>query len=160
MSSSLNQPCSENDYLVGHLDLLVGSYQRLTGKSLLAATDHGFEAAKRAYEAPFVILSHDTQSDPIFTYGNLTAQKLFELDWDELTRLPSRFSAELPNREERARLLNLVNAQGYIDNYQGIRISKTGRRFLIRNAVVWNLIDESGTIHGQAATFSDWELLR
>ncbi len=160
MPTSPDRPCSENVYLAGHLSLLLSSYQRLTGKSLLPATASVFEAAKCAYEAPFVILSHDTESDPIFTYGNLSAQKLFELDWEELTRLPSRFSAELPNREERARLLNLVNAQGYIDNYQGIRISKTGRRFLIRNAVVWNLIDASGSIHGQAATFSNWELLR
>ncbi len=81
------------------------------------------------------------------------------MSWDELTRTPSRLTAEAPNREERARLLAAVTAHGFIDDYSGIRISKTGRRFRIAQATVWNLLDEHGIYAGQAAMFSRWEFL-
>ena len=65
-------------------------------------------------------------------------------DWEELTRTPSRLTAEAPNREERARLLETVTRLDFIDDYSGVRISKTGRRFKISRATVWNLISENG----------------
>lgn len=79
--------------------------------------------------------------------------QLFEMSWDEFTRLPSRKSAESPNQEERSRHLALVKKNGFIDHYSGVRISSRGKRFLIENAVVWNLIDTGGNYRGQAATF-------
>ena len=98
----------------------------------------------------------DTQRDPVFFYGNRAALDLFEMGAEEFVSLPSRFSAEPLVREERARLLAEVSARGFIDDYSGIRIAKTGRRFRIARATVWNLVDGIGAIHGQAATFSDW----
>jgi hypothetical protein len=53
----------------------------------------------------------------------------------------------------------LVTANGFINDYQGVRISKTGKRFQIRNAIVWNLTDSAGIYQGQAACFADWEFL-
>ncbi|HTU26422.1 MAG TPA: MEKHLA domain-containing protein, partial [Pirellulales bacterium] len=47
-------------------------------------------------------------------------------------------------------------SQGFVDDYQGIRISSTGRRFRIEQAVVWNVLDVTGAKVGQAATFSRW----
>jgi hypothetical protein len=76
-----------------------------------------------------------------------------------LTRTPSRLTAEAPNREERARLLEVVTKRGFIDDYSGVRISKSGRRFKISRATVWNLVSENGEPHGQAATFSDWKFI-
>ena len=58
------------------------------------------------------------------------------------------------HRSEREILLATVARQGFIDDYRGIRISKNGRRFLIDQATVWNLLDENGAKCGQAATFS------
>jgi len=49
-----------------------------------------------------------------------------------------------------------VRVSGIIKDYAGIRISATGRRFRIGQAIVWNLIDAAGTCHGQAATFARW----
>ena len=92
-------------------------------------------------------------------YGNAAALALWEMSWPELTRTPSRLTAEAPNREERARLLAAVTAHGFIDDYSGIRISKSGRRFRIARATVWNLLDERGNYAGQAAAFSQWEFL-
>jgi hypothetical protein len=40
-----------------------------------------------------------------------------------------------------------------------VRISATGKRFRIKQAVVWNLLDCEGLIHGQAATFDRWQVL-
>jgi hypothetical protein len=73
--------------------------------------------------------------------------------------MPSRLSAEPVNQQERERLLAKVTAQGFIDDYAGVRISKTGKRFLIQGAVVWNVVDEHGVYHGQAAWFKDWTWL-
>ena len=63
------------------------------------------------------------------------------------------------HRDERAEMLATTQRQGYIDNYAGIRISSTGKRFKIDQALVWNLIDDYGNPVGQAATFSDWTWL-
>jgi hypothetical protein len=76
-----------------------------------------------------------------------------------LTRTPSRLTAEVPEREERARLLAAVAARGYIDDYSGVRIAKSGRRFRIERATVWNVSGQDSAPRGQAATFAAWEFL-
>ena len=48
---------------------------------------------------------------------------------------------------------------GYVDDYRGIRISSSGRRFEIDRATVWNLRDAAQAYAGQAATFSTWRFL-
>jgi len=103
-----------------------------------------------------VVLSHNAAPDPILTYGNLKALELFELSWEELAQMPSRLTAEAPDRAERARLLAAVAARGFIDDYSGVRISRTGQRFRIERATVWNLTDDAGQLCGQAATFRTW----
>ena len=45
---------------------------------------------------------------------------------------------------------------GFIDDYTGVRISASGRRFRIDKAVVWNLVDQEGLYRGQAACFDAW----
>ncbi len=109
--------------------------------------------------APFVMPSHGTQADPIFNYGNTTTQTLFEMDWATLTALPSRYSAEALHRDERQQLLDDVGTKGYSDNYRGIRISATGKRFYIDSARIWMLLDDAGKHVGQAASFSEWRML-
>ena len=81
------------------------------------------------------------------------------MSWTELTHTPSRLTAEAPNRAERARLLAAVTQRGFIDDYSGVRISKSGRRFRIDRATVWNLLTETGQPCGQAAMFDRWEFL-
>jgi len=115
--------------------------------------------ARYVFEAPFVLVSHGTEDDPVLNYGNQAALALWEMSWEELTRTPSRLTAEEPNREERAKLLEAVTQRGFIDDYSGIRISKTGRRFQISRATVWNLISEKGEPCGQAAMFDEWKFL-
>jgi hypothetical protein len=151
----------ESEFVRSHSDVLVSSYRRITGRSLFPGTPEiqGLELAQRLYEAPFVVVSHGTQVDPILNYGNATAQRLWELSWDELTSMPSRLTAEAPLREERARLLAAVTSRGFIDDYTGIRITRSGRRFRISRATVWNLVTLDEQPYGQAALFSEWTWL-
>ena len=102
------------------LRLLAESYQRLTGKPLIAVapTDSG-ELREAIWNAPRAIVAHGTEDDPIFFYGNRLALQLFEMTFDDFAKLPSRFSAEPLAREERAKLLEQVTQQGYVDGYSG-----------------------------------------
>ena len=134
-------------------DLLAGSYQRLLGVSLVPL---GADAAWLYDKAPFVVVAHNTDADPRFVYANKTAQSCFEYPWEEFVRLPSRLSAEAPNRDERARILDAVARHGFVRDYRGVRISKSGRRFWIDDGIVWQLIDADGVNRGQAATFASW----
>jgi len=137
--------------------LLADSYERLVGKPLLPTNISAADAARWLYqEAPFVVVSHNTDDDPRFVYGNLTAQRCFEYDWDEFTTLRSRLSAEPPNRDERDRLLDDVRTKGYSSGYRGLRIAKSGRRFWIEEVTVWNMLDREGVYCGQAATYAHW----
>ncbi len=149
-------PSPANSYRVEHAERLRRAFHALTGRDLIEPALSPEAAAEALFHAPFVVLSHDADPDPILTYGNRKALELFELSWEELIQMPSRLTAEAPNRAERARLLAQVAALGFIDDYAGVRISRTGRRFLIERATVWNLTDEQGRRCGQAATFREW----
>ena len=140
----------------GRIGLIDESYRRLTGRQLVQPRD---DLAVALWHAPRAIVAHGTQADPIFFYGNALALDLFEMPADEFMRLPSRLSAERMLRDERARLLDRVTRDGFIDDYAGIRISASGQRFRIEQATVWNLIDAAGAMHGQAATFDRWTML-
>ena len=139
-----------------HVSILLDNYHRHFGTHLVP---RGENEEAELMRAPFVVLSHGTQADPIFNYGNLCAQKVFEMDWDTLTSLPSRFSAEPMHRDQRADLLHDVQTKGHSNNYQGIRISSTGQRFLIESAQIWMLFDSKDQPCGQAATFSEWKYI-
>ncbi|MGB0774538.1 MAG: MEKHLA domain-containing protein [Akkermansiaceae bacterium] len=150
------EPSKDNDFLASHIGLLLRCYHQLTGVHLIAPEKSQIELARKIYHAPFVLLSHGTGPDPILTYGNLTAQRLFSMPWETLTKTPSRLTAETPNQKKRQELLDEVTQQGFINDYSGTRISACGKRFQINQATVWNLTDESGALVGQAAAFAEW----
>jgi hypothetical protein len=136
------------------LRLIVESYLRLTGRPLISnAPSDAVELLAALWEAPRAIVAHGTEADPIFFYGNRLALQLFEMSAEEFARLPSRLSAEPLAQEARVKLLEKVSQQGYVNGYSGLRIAKSGRRFIITDTTVWNLLDEAGGYHGQAAVF-------
>lgn len=147
------------DWLERHVRLLRASHLRLTGRHLLAPELDDAQAVAALQAADFAVVSHGSETDPVFNYANTMALRLFEMSWDEFTALPSRFSAEPLRREERARLLKRVARHGYIDDYSGVRISSSGRRFHVENATVWNVLDEYGHAYGQAARLPAWRHL-
>jgi PAS domain-containing protein len=142
--------------------LLAGTHARLIGTPLVpeaAAADGDAAQARWLYDcAPFCVLAHNTDPDPRFVYVNRAAQACFEYNWEEMTALRSRLSAEAPNRAERQRLLDMVTRQGFATGYRGLRIAKSGRRFWIEDVTVWQLIDADDKLHGQAATYRRWRV--
>jgi hypothetical protein len=70
--------------------------------------------------------------------------------------MPSRLSAEPQNQDQRQAFMDSVLEQGYVSGYQGRRIAKSGRRFLIQDVTVWNLVDADGILRGQAALIRRW----
>jgi MEKHLA domain len=133
-------------------DLLTQSYRRLLGEELVPPEMTAPEGVRWLYEsAPFLLLAHNTESDPVFIYGNKAAQQRFEYEWDELTQLPSRLSAATPDRNERSTFIARVTNDGFATNYRGIRIAKSGKRFWIEQARLWQLVDSRGRLQGLAA---------
>jgi hypothetical protein len=144
---------------IDHVQILLNSFAHLVKRELIPRKRSAYDQARALFEAPFVVVSHGTQADPILNYGNRTALRLWEMTIEQLTQTPSRLTAEPVHREERARLMERTAREGYVDDYKGIRISSSGRRFRIDQAIVWNLLDAHGQRVGQAATFSDWMFL-
>jgi hypothetical protein len=133
------------------LALIAASYRRLTGLELA-----GSDTAEALWTAPRAIVAHGIEADPVFFFGNALALDRFETSIAQFVTMHSRLSAEPMLREERQQLLDRVTRHGFIDDYAGIRVSATGRRFRIEQATVWNLIDANGAVHRQAATFDRW----
>ena len=153
----MKQPGPENDYQKDHADLLRSSYKRWTGKDLIPPDFNSEEGARVLFESSFALLSHNADAEePMLNYANKAGLYAFQLTWEELQEMPSRMTAEPDVQDERASLMQRVTETGCIDDYSGIRITKAGKRFHIEQATVWNLVDNEGTYHGQAAVFSDW----
>jgi hypothetical protein len=152
----LNFPEHEAGFLARQTRLMLSSYRHWTGKSLWPDDQPDAELAREVFFAPFVLASAGTEEDPVLNYGNQKALELWEMDWETFTRTPGRQTAEAPEQGARDRFLETVRRQGYVDDYRGIRVSSTGRRFEILRATVWNLIDEAGRYAGQAAMFTQF----
>ena len=150
---------SQMDPDVAHVQVLLDSFARLLGRELLPRTGSPERQCEALFTAPFVVVSHGAEPDPLLTYGNAAALALWEMTAAEFRGTPSRFTAEPVHREERARLLDRTRRRGYVDDYSGVRISRSGRRFRVERAIVWNLATASGAACGQAATFDRWTLL-
>lgn len=149
----------DQSFLTRHGNLLISSFQRQTGQMLPGSGAANNINSEQLYHAPYAVVSHDTRAVPVFNYGNRTALTLFELSWNQFTQLPSYKSAEPSSRDERERLLLEVSRNGFIDDYRGIRISASGKRFRIEAAVVWDVIDSRNVHVGQAALLKRWTFL-
>jgi MEKHLA domain len=139
---------------------LLDSFHHWFGRDLLPDRSAMPEAAAhQLFFAPFAVLSHGTEPDPVLNYGNQTALNLWEMEWPDFTQMPSRLTAEPDLREGRSQLLASAAQQGYLTDYEGVRISKSGQRFFIEQATIWRVFDEEGNVCGQAATFEHWRSL-
>ncbi|MDB0060862.1 MEKHLA domain-containing protein [Gammaproteobacteria bacterium] len=140
-----------------HVRLLMQSYHRLLGRPLIDGVDE--PSIEEVCNADFALVSHGTEPDPLFNFGNDLALTLFERSFEDFVQLPSRKSSGQTRDEDRIRLLYEVTRNGFIENYSGVRVSASGRKFEISNAVVWNVVDEHEVYRGQAAKISTWRYL-
>mgnify|MGYP002784577278 CR=1 FL=1 len=152
-------PPWQHPTVIRHTQRLIHSFHHWTGQTLISPHGTPEKTAQALFEAAFVVVSHGTEDDPVLNYGNQTALDLWEMDWQHFTQTPSRFTAEPMERSERSRLLQEAREKGYISNYEGVRISSTGKRFQIRNVILWDVLDEKQVRCGQAATFDTWKPL-
>ncbi len=148
----------QQEAVIQHSQRLLYSFHYWLGRSLLDVTGSPEEIAQALFEAPFVLVSHGTEPDPIFNYGNRKALELWQLSWQEFTRMPSRKTAEQVEQQERNRLLAETTKKGF-SNYSGDRISSQGQRFYIKDGILWNMLDEQNQRCGQASCFSDYKFL-
>lgn len=143
-----------------HVVRLVRSFQRLTGRALLPPTVAPEALTAAARNAPFALLSHGTESDPLLNYANTAAIAVFMLEDGDIGSMATRLTAAPQDQAARAALLADVAARGFTDTYSGPRVSRDGRRFDICNATVWTVsaLEDGGTglVCGQAAMFASW----
>ncbi|MBT6843704.1 MAG: MEKHLA domain-containing protein [Candidatus Melainabacteria bacterium] len=135
--------------LQSYIKLVLTSYQNYTGTTLAKDIND-------LYNADFISASHSFYDDNLtrFVFANLKAQELWQMTWDEFLGLESKYSANPNERSERDELLAKVKQEGIIYNYSGMRVSKTGQEFLVKDATVWNVNDSEGKLIGQAVKFA------
>lgn len=88
------------------LRLLADSFCRLLGRALVdLEEDSPTDLVSALWNAETPIVAHGTEADPVFFFANRAALAAFETTVEQFTAMPSRYSAEAPDRAERQALL-------------------------------------------------------
>jgi MEKHLA domain len=124
-------PLWYTDEMVNHATFLMRSYFEVTGGKELVPMKilekDPVEAAKLLFFlSDRVVVSHGTQSvpdGPILNYGNSAALKRWGASWEELTSMPSKYTAETVEQSARAEFMRKVLTDGVVENYSGVRIA-------------------------------------
>ena len=61
------------DIVIAHSQLLARSLKHWTGRGLLPENAGPAKLAEKIFRAPFVLVSHGTEPDPVLNYGNAAA---------------------------------------------------------------------------------------
>lgn len=148
----LPPPGRDNDWHSAFVRRLLDAFTRATGRDLALDLGAGTESLGRFfYDGDFALLSHRGDTDAMLNYGNARALALWECDWARFTAMSSRRTAPEAGRAAREAMMAEVKAKGFVQGYQGERISPSGRRFLICDTTVWRLQDKAGAGFGIAA---------
>ena len=154
-----NNVSLDNMDKIGHVKILLDSFEKLVQKQIIVRTGDPTKDLKLIEEGAFVLVSHNGEEDPILNYGNQFALDLWELNWDDFIKTPSRKTAEIDLRTRREEVLKIAMIKGFYDEYEGIRISSKGKRFRIKNAIIWNVLNKHNGRIGQAAYFTNIEYI-
>jgi hypothetical protein len=154
---SVPRGCVRN--LDNHLRLLSESLKKSSGTDMFQwindrSPDTPLTTASQVdTNTRFGVLSHGTQPDPIYNYGNQASLELFEYALGDLCQTPSRFSTVPELMEDRSKLIQEIETKGfgYIDD--AARVSAEGTLFLISKILVWTVFDDSNSRIGLAAIY-------
>lgn len=91
-----------------HVGYLLRSFYRVVGQALLPSLGDAILDAQQLFAAPFVVLSHGVEADPILNYGNALALQLWEMTATQFCATPSWVTAEPMLREDRQSTLDTV----------------------------------------------------
>jgi len=136
--------------LIMSIDL---GYQKVSGKPLPGPQTLSDRLWWLHHQAPYSILAHNADNDPLFIYANLCALTCFDYSREALLQLPSRLSVAAFAQPERQRLLDGLANKGIVYGYSGVRITREGKSFNIYNGAIWQLRNNEGKLWGQAALF-------
>ncbi|NQS85537.1 MEKHLA domain-containing protein [Pantoea allii] len=128
-------------------------YRALTGRGLYCPDEHVDRYLWLHEHAPYSILAHSSEADPVFVYANRCALSCFKYSLEEMLQLPSRLSAGPSDREARQHLLDIVKRDGIATGYSGPRVDKQGKSFIIYEGEVWQSDRDAEAGWGQAALF-------
>ena len=132
---------------------LLSSHQRAFHRTLVDCSGQDL------FSSDVAVLAHDNSRDPLLIYANATALRLWERPWEDMIGMPSRYTAEAEARLQRYSALQRAKQGDAFEGYSGVRVSRTGQRFMISNARIWTLWDDKNCNCGQAAAFSSWHRL-
>jgi hypothetical protein len=150
----LGLPAAENDYQGVFVQKVLASHARVTGRALLPGL-----TAREIWSGGFALLTHRGGPDAMLNYGNAFALDLWDCDWDQFTATPSSATAPQDGRAAREAMMQQVIQNGFVTGYEGRRISRTGRLFLIQDVTIWRLREENGESVGVAAFFRHYQRL-
>lgn len=140
--------------IIYHTRLMLETYRKWTGKDLLEEYLDDASNSFLLYHAPFAVISHGVEEDPVFNYANLKAQEVWKMTWEDFTVMPLRLTIEETGTIQRQKYLEEVQQKGFIENESCIRVSGNSGRFRVQDLTLWNLEDGQGMFHGQAAMFT------
>jgi len=130
---------------------ILESYRRLLGYDLIPRSGAAAEDARRLFELPLAVLAHDTAPQPLLDWANRAALAAFDATPEALLGLPSSRTAPADAAADRGKLFDVLARQGFVTGYSGVRVSLTGRRFVIDDVTVFALADAAGRPAGHAA---------
>lgn len=144
----LAAPGEENDFQGAFVQKVLASHLRATGLPLLHSL-----TAREIWFGDFALLTHRGDPRAMLNYGNTFALGLWECDWEQFTATPSSATAPDDDRAAREQMMQQVGRDGFVSGYEGRRVSRTGRPFLIQEVTIWRLLEENGESFGIAAFF-------
>lgn len=105
------------------------------------------------------MLSHDVEMR--YNYNNRASQELWGYTWGEYQGMDSWRSTPATEEEAmagRRRLWAHMEEHGRMLGFEGLRVSKAGELFTIKDVTVWTVDSDAGDFLGHAVVFDTWEL--
>lgn len=131
--------------------VILDSYRRLLGRDLFDRTGDAAADARHLDALPIAVLAHDTATPPVLDWVNRAAAAAFDAAPADLVGRPSAATAPPDAAADRRQLFISLRERGVVTGYSGVRVSLTGRRFVITDVTVCELRDRDGRAAGHAA---------
>lgn len=147
-------PGEENDFHDAFVQKILASHLRVVGRPLLEGP-----SGRDVWSGDFALLTHRGDPRAMLNYGNMFALGLWECDWQQFTATPSSATAPDDDRASREAMMQQVVRDGFVSGYEGRRVSRNGRPFLIQDVTIWRLLEENGDSFGVAAIFRRYSYL-
>ncbi|NDC62439.1 MAG: MEKHLA domain-containing protein [Planctomycetia bacterium] len=151
MPAPVPVPPRQPETSAGRSRVILDSFRRLLGRELIDRSRDDHDDDRRLRELPLAVLAHDTSSPARLDWVNAAAAAAFDATPEALLGLPSASTAPPDAAADRERLFGTLRREGFVTGYSGVRVSLTGRRFLIEDVTVIELHDATGRPAGHAA---------